>query len=258
MTGAVSTLWHYPVKGLSGQPLETVTLTPGRGFPDDRIFAFARAGGAYDPAVWRPLKKTEFHMLARDAALANIRSHYGDGVLRLSAGEAEATFDLRTEDGKRGAEAFLARHLSLADAARPQFADAGENRFTDISVDSEAMMNAVSLISLSTVRALGQRLGVTLDPMRFRGNITFDGFGPQAELEWEGRELAVGEARLKVVHRTTRCAATTVNPATAERDVPIPRRLMELFGHAQLGVYAEVVAGGAVRPGDAVRLLPAA
>lgn len=253
--GIVAGLWHYPVKGLSGQALDEVALSAGTGFPDDRVFAFARARGAYDAADPKPLQKSEFHMLARDAVLAKLNSHYAQGVLTLDAGKDRAAFDLATPEGRAGAEHFVAAHLRLGEEDRPRLAVGGPHRFTDVSVVSPAMMNAVSLISLSTVRALGQRVGAELDPMRFRGNITFDGFGPNAELEWEGQMLGVGTARLRGIYRTERCAATTVNPATAVRDVMVPARLMDIYGHADLGIYAEVVEPGTVRPGDTLELL---
>ncbi len=47
----------------------------------------------------------------------------------------------------------------------------------------------------------------------------------------------------------TRCAATQVNPATAERDLDIVAALGS-FDHTNLGVYAEVVAGAEIAVGD--------
>ena len=48
----------------------------------------------------------------------------------------------------------------------------------------------------------------------------------------------------------TRCAATQVNPATAERDLDIVAALGRVFGHTDMGVYAEVLASGEVAVGD--------
>jgi uncharacterized protein len=47
-----------------------------------------------------------------------------------------------------------------------------------------------------------------------------------------------------------RCAATEVDPNTGIRDLPIPHTLMQCFGHADCGVYAEVISGGAIAVGD--------
>ena len=69
---------------------------------------------------------------------------------------------------------------------------------------------------------------------------------------FRSREIQIGTARLKVVGRTQRCAATNVNPDTAERDMNIPLTLRKGFGHMDMGVYAEVVADGTVKTGDPV------
>jgi uncharacterized protein len=53
-----------------------------------------------------------------------------------------------------------------------------------------------------------------------------------------------------VVATITRCAATEVNPATAERDLDIMAGLQRGFGHNLMGVYAEVAAGGEIAGGD--------
>jgi hypothetical protein len=52
--------------------------------------------------------------------------------------------------------------------------------------------------------------------------------------------------------RIPRCAATSVNPETAERDVTVPKALKQHFGHVDMGVYAEVVRAGRVAVGDGV------
>jgi uncharacterized protein YcbX len=65
-------------------------------------------------------------------------------------------------------------------------------------------------------------------------------------------EIAIGGARLKVTKRTLRCPATEVDPDTGVRDLTIPKTLMQTYGHADCGVYAQVIAGGEVAVGDAI------
>ena len=62
----------------------------------------------------------------------------------------------------------------------------------------------------------------------------------------------IGAARVRVVKRIHRCAATEVDPVTALRDLPIPRTLLQSFGHGDCGVYAEVTADGEIAVGDAI------
>lgn len=51
---------------------------------------------------------------------------------------------------------------------------------------------------------------------------------------------------------TRRCAAIEVNPTNARRDLPLPRLLMEHYGHAEIGVYVSLTSGGLLRTGDPV------
>ena len=53
-----------------------------------------------------------------------------------------------------------------------------------------------------------------------------------------------------MVKRIQRCAATEVDPDTGIRDLPVPRTLMDKFGHADCGIYAEVIAAGDIAAGD--------
>jgi uncharacterized protein YcbX len=98
-------------------------------------------------------------------------------------------------------------------------------------------------------------VGRPLDPTRFRANVFFDGAEPWAEKNWLGRNLRIGEARLKVFAETNRCEATNVNPETAERDTAIPPTLLRTYGHTAVGVYATVATGGEIRPGGRIEIL---
>jgi uncharacterized protein len=113
----------------------------------------------------------------------------------------------------------------------------------------------VSLINRASLAALETAMGVAVDPIRFRANIYFDGAPAWSEHDWIDREIGLGAARLRVVSPITRCAATQVNPVTAERDLDIVAALGRAFGHTNMGVYAEVLGGGEIAVGD--RLLKA-
>ena len=253
--GVVEKLHHYPIKGLSAQPLETVSLAAGEGFPFDRVFGFARHDSGFDSAYPMPLPKDRFFVLLRDEKLAKLKTRFDPETRHLSIEvDGETVFDdnLSTTTGIEAALTFLSDMFELPPEKRPVFAHAAPHRFTDVSVVSKEMMNAVSLINLASVRELGDRIGTEVDPLRFRGNIYFDGWAPGSELELVGREIAIGEARLKVVKRTRRCAATEVNPQTAERDIRILHQLKQHYGHLDMGVYAEVLSPGRIAPGDRI------
>ena len=110
----------------------------------------------------------------------------------------------------------------------------------------------VSLINRASIRALEAAMGVPVDPVRFRANVYFDGASAWSEHDWINSEMTIGAARLRVISPITRCAATQVNPTTAKRDLDIVSNLGRVFGHINMGVYAEVVAGGEIAVGDAL------
>jgi uncharacterized protein YcbX len=109
----------------------------------------------------------------------------------------------------------------------------------------------VSIINLASVSALETAVGAPVHPLRFRGNVYVEGWPAWHEFDLLGHEIAIGEgARLKVVKRIVRCAATNVDPDTGARDLAIPETLLRSFGHADCGVYAEVIEAGEITAGD--------
>lgn len=256
-TGTITDLFHYPVKGLSAQRLDRVELAPGQGFPLDRAFGFARPNSGFDPDNPRPLPKTKFVVLARDAGLALLNTQYDpeQKLLTIAAGAQEGQFDTETEDGRAAAAAFITAALDLPEGTQPTLCSAHPHRFTDVSVVSPEMMNAISLINADSCAAFSQKLGQAVSPMRFRGNIVFTGLPPFSELELVGQTAHIGDAEIRFVQRTRRCPATQVNLETGERDLDVPRLLRDHYGHSDMGVYAEVLSGGRIAPGDQLQLL---
>lgn len=248
----IETLTRYPVKGLSGQSLESVQLKPGQGFPCDRQFGFARPNSGFDPNAPRPLPKSKFYMLARDASLVLLSTEYDEktGFLSIIAPQTSGKFEITTAEGKKDASQFLKAYLALPNDETPHLFEASPHRFTDVSVVSTEMMNAVSIINLDSVRELSNNIGRNVDPRRFRGNIHVSGLMPFSELEMVGHQVSIGEVRLKIVKRTKRCPATEVDLNTGERDLNVPGLLQDSYDHKDMGVYAEVLEGGTIKPGD--------
>lgn len=107
----------------------------------------------------------------------------------------------------------------------------------------------VSVIGGPSIDALG--LG-PIDPRRFRMLVETAGGAPFQEDGWIGREVRIGDAVVRVEEACARCAVTTVDPETGERDTDALRAMVAAKGAADLGVYASVVEPGTVRVGDPV------
>src|SRR5439155_22243659 len=74
MTSTVSAIYRYPVKGLSAEKMDRVTLMPGECLPHDRRFAVALGSTRFDPQHPEWLPKIRFVMLMRDEKLARLQT----------------------------------------------------------------------------------------------------------------------------------------------------------------------------------------
>ncbi len=251
-TATVESVWRYPVKGLSPERLASVTLTPGDPLPNDRRYAFENGPSGFDPAAPTHFKKTHFIMLARNERLATLRTRYEDATttLVIETGTETVRADLSTADGRASVEAFFKAFMPVELRGEPKLLESPGFSFSDTPA------RVVSIINLSSVVALEQRIGRPVDPLRFRGNLHVTGLPPWGEFDLLDRELHVeGGPRLKVVKRIRRCAATDVDPVTGIRDLAIPRTLDDAYGHTDCGIYAEVIEGGELAAGAQLRVV---
>ncbi len=248
MTIVVRNLFRYPVKGLSAEPLDQVTLMPGAGLPLDRAFALARASTAFDPERPSWQTKRNFLMLMLNGKLAALETRFDDrdGTLTiLNKGKQLARGDIKTPVGRAIIEDFFSAYLGAEAGGKPRLIAAPAD-----FMFSDHRTRVVSIVNLASIGDLERAIKAPVDPLRFRANVYIDGLEPWMEFGWMGREIVLGNVRLKVEDRIQRCAATNVDPGTGERDMNIPKILQQTFGHIDMGIYAEVTGNGAVRVGD--------
>ena len=247
----VASLYRYPVKGLTPEPLTQVALTVGQPLPSDRRYAIENGPSGFDPAAPQHFPKSKFLMLMRNERLAALRSHYDDAshVLTIRKDGAEVTrADLETAEGRAAIEAYFEANFADELTGPPKVLSAEGFSFSDVA------KKVVSIINLASVAALQEVIGQPIHPLRFRGNLMVSGWPAWHEFELMDRVISIGDVRLKIVKRIVRCAATNVDPDTAVRDMTIPKTLMDTYGHPDLGVYAEVIEGGTIVEGDAIEV----
>jgi MOSC domain-containing protein len=250
---SIRTIYRYPVKGLSPEPLERTTLTVGQTIPADRLFAIENGPSGFDSAAPAYFPKQRFLMLMRNERLARLDTRFDEASHMLDVregGRVAASGDLRTAAGRRAIEDFFAAFCADELRGPPKILHAPGHSFSDVS------RKVVSIINLASVAAIETLVGAPVDPLRFRGNLYVEGWPPWGEFDLLGKTLAVGaEARLRVVKRIERCAATNVEPGTGIRDMTIPHSLLRALGHADCGIHAEVIAGGPIAAGDPIAIL---
>jgi uncharacterized protein YcbX len=245
----IASLYRYPVKGLSPEPLPRVVLQVGQTLPADRRYAIENGPSGFDPLAPEWLPKSHFLMLMRNERLAGLRTHFEDrsNLLTIAeGGQAAARGDLETAEGRAAIEQFFTANFSSDLKGTPKVLSGSGHSFSDVA------RKVVSIINLGSVAAIEKLVGQPVHPLRFRANMYVSGWPAWHEFELLDRTLAIGDVRLKVVKRIVRCAAVNVDPESAARDLDIPHTLMRRLGHADCGVYAEVIAGGAIGAGDAI------
>ena len=247
----IAGLYRYPVKGLTPEPLQRVRLRPGQTLPADRRYAIENGPSGFDPTAPAWLPKSQFLMLMRNEGLAGLRSHFEDASHMLTIcrdGKIEARGDLETAEGRAAIEAFFVANFARELRGPPKLLESRGHSFSDVA------KKVVSIINLASVKAIETLVGGPVHPLRFRANLYLEGWPAWQEADLVGRTLAIGEARLKVIKRITRCAAVNVDPDSAARDLEIPETLMRRFGHNECGIYAEVIAPGDIAVGDSIAL----
>ena len=114
----------------------------------------------------------------------------------------------------------------------------------------------VSLLSTQTVGQLAVELAEKVDKRPFRANIYLDlgteqGFGEDQLL---GQRLRIGtDLLIAATKRDVRCKMVTLDPDTSDSN-PALMKLIARSHESCVGIYANVLAEGFVRPGDQVEV----
>ena len=254
-------LYRYPVKSMLGEELGEAVLDRG-GIVGDRAFAVldvetGRVATAKHARLWRSLLR-----FRAEQAGPGVRITLPDGR-RIEAADEGAHGELSTVLGR--SVRLAGTRAAGAAMDRPAAEAVLEHGVTaELPVDALVLAQgspggsfvdyaSVHLITTATLAGIGA------EALRFRPNILLASNGPPyAENGWVGRELRIGEVRLRITLPTPRCVLPTLEhgdlprathalrtPAAANR-VPVPG-----FGNLPCaGVYADVLTPGRIRLGE--------
>lgn len=273
----VDAIWRYPVKSMAGESLPTLMFGE-RGGSGDRSFALVdqtsgRVASAKLPRRWGRLIDCAAWLTA-DGAVPTLNVRLPDGTVLAGPAPAldRALTDLLSAPvsltGTVPTGAEIDRYwpdvegLALRDTETTgPIAAAAPGTFFDY-----APVHLITTAALATMQA--ERPGIALDARRFRPNIVIDaepGDDPFPENHWVGRDLVIGDVRLRVSAPTPRCVVPTLSHGTLSPDPGLLRRIavrntvaIPAAGGAAmpcLGVYATVVSPGVISAGDTVRLI---
>lgn len=249
MTATVKQMWRHPIKGIGAESVTQVRLETGGPMPLDRAWAVL-TGTAEDTGAWQHCRNFARGCFGPELMAVTAQTQgetLGDKITLRHPKQGEITLDPTTDGAK------------LVDWLRPIYPAERPQPHSLIAAPAggmaDANFSALSILSLASLRALGETLGQELDPRRFRGNLWIDGAAPFEEFDWVGRQLQIGEVRLEVIDRITRCRATETNPDTGSRDANTLKALRDHWGHTDFGIRAKVLCDGNIALTDTLELV---
>ena len=235
--GHVREIVRYPIKSMAGTATKSAFLG-WHGLEGDRRFAFRRVGDD-DGFPWLSASRLPQLLLYQPIGIDE------------TTGEPLPTH-VRTPDGSNVA----LRSAELRAEIGERFGSSVELMKLKHGIFDEA---TVSVISLTTIAAIGSEVGLDLDRRRFRANIVLETEHSDPFLEdgWVGHALTFGDndsgPAVGVTMCDLRCVMINLDPETAEQDARIMKTTVRLNKN-NAGVYATVLRTGTIRVGDRVTL----
>jgi uncharacterized protein len=264
-------LWRYPVKSMMGEELNATEVT-GRGVVGDRQFAVVDAAtgmvaGAKNPRKWGNFfdyRAAYVEPPKTGSKLPAVRLTLPDGTVMTS----EQPDLAQVLSNALGREVTFAEALSNGESSSAQaeeyWPDGEGLDHRDTVTEWElptgtffdlAVVHVLTTATIDRLRALYPE--GRFEVRRFRPNIVVS-TGPDeqgfVENDWVGHPVAIGsEVRLRITGPCPRCVMTTLPQSDLPKDPGILRTAAQ-HNQANVGVYADVIAGGTIRRGDPLTL----
>ena len=237
--GRVSELVRYPIKSMAGMPAESAFLG-WHGLGGDRRFAFRRLDD-HSGFPWLSASRLPELLLYHPFGLDESTGEPLPTHIRTPTG---AQVELRSPELVSEIAERLGKPVELMQLKHGIFDDA-----------------SVSVISKTTIAAIGSEAGIEFDARRFRANVLLeaDELQPFGEDGWVGARLVFGDSEsgpaVSVTARDVRCMMINLDPDTAKQDARMLKEVVRLNSN-NAGVYGTVVQTGTIHVGQTVSLVP--
>jgi MOSC domain-containing protein len=262
-------LWRYPVKSMMGEELNAAEVTE-HGLVGDRQFALVdkstgKVVGAKNPRKWGTFfdfRAAYVEPPQKGSNLPAVRITLPDGAV-VTSKQPDLTQILSKALGREVAFAQAQQNGESAGATAEEYwPDMDGLDYRDTVTDFElpagtffdiAVVHVVTTATIEHLRELYPE--GRFEVRRFRPNIVVSS-GPDqqgfVENDWIGHTIRIGdEVLLRITGPCPRCVMTTLAQGDLPKDPGILRTAAQ-HNQANVGVYADVVAGGAIRRGDPV------
>ena len=219
----VAQIYHYPIKGLSAQFLALGTaltaIKQEQGLREDRLWGFAQYNDSHNAAAG-------FKLIAYDPRLIALESVLlPTGQVTISQhGKILVTGDLSSHASSRPLTEFIADFLGISPRHAVDLAYAGIHQFQDsptptLSMRGNYRPHSLSFINLASLDALSQKIGIDLNPLRFRGNLYITEAPAFAERDWLDHRLALSRdtGELFLLDQSAACPSDMIELEIFER-----------------------------------------
>jgi len=239
--GEIEALFRYPVKSMSGEPLEVADLG-WHGLDGDRRLAFRRVDDRGGFPWLTASKLPDLILFSPQRRGPAVEGHLPTHVL-TPEGEEMAVFgqELAAEVGRRHGSPVQMMHLNRG-------------------IFDEA---SISVITSATVAEIGRLAAQPPDVRRFRPNVLVASSRslPFEEDEWVGGVLSFGEsndaAAIAITNRDERCSMVNFDPGSARVAAEMLKAIVRVRDN-KAGVYGTVTRRGRLAVGQPILFEPAA
>jgi len=180
MTAHLAHIVRHPIKSVGYEEIPGALLSEGRVLPFDRVWAISHEAAKFESPLTEWARKMNFLRGVSAPGLMAVRAQtHDDGTIELTHPDL---WHLRLDPDRPEDQTKLIEWLTpLWPSNRP--APRTVEHVPEIA-QTDMPEPYISILSLSSLAALGAAAGVPVSMHRFRGNLWVDGW-----LQWSEREL---------------------------------------------------------------------
>lgn len=278
--GSVVSVWRYPVKSMIGEELALAHVNK-YGLFGDRSYALVdttdgKTATAKNPRTWPTLftfQATGIQTVDSDEKIPPVRITLPNGdTVTSEQPDLDQTLSqvlkrevrlMVLEQGKvKGVQSSLP--ISWTGQSDEYWPDIEGRDHRDTTTEftlptgtffDTATVHLLTTASINQLREHHPSGHFAIE--RFRPNIVVESLEEKkgfVENSWIGQTIAIGdEVRLTITGPCSRCVMTTLPQGNLPKDPEILRTALQQ-NHGNVGVYASVLQGGTIRPGDRIRV----
>ncbi|MBT7623319.1 MAG: MOSC domain-containing protein [Flavobacteriaceae bacterium] len=248
----VSSVHFCPIKSLSFQSAQTLTIKKDIGIEKDRIFVFSRGLNELNAiqVEKNPDERKLIHFLTlkNSPVLNKYNFKYKNETIAIfKDGKEIASYPIQEKKN------LTKKLLELEpDLPNPTYLLKNELFPFYDTTSSSSVSNTISLINLNSIKDFTEKINKEIEFKRFRGNIYIKDLKAFEERNWINKVITINNTKFKVLKNIPRCSATNLKINSNEADINLPNMLMKTYGHIDMGIYLAPLKNGQVKVGDSV------